>query len=311
MASIIDTTDLTRSQSRRRLFFLTAGLALFALVMLRFVVLPWVTGTQAPGFTAALASTLDSLSVAVASSIALGSLLYWLGAGRLPPAEMTVIESREIAETLDRALEGTSEWWYRGHTGRHLRSVTLPALARQARGQNRTIAVSIQVLDPSDPQACEYYATYRRGLRTAAQDAQWTAERVSKELYATILSAFTWSTREPLLDFTVAVHGTVSVYRVDLSSRMAVITKEDPKEPALRCDSGTFFHSSYREDLRMARQQGRELDRRLRHGDLNEATVDSVRTLFRDLALDSPKLASDTFVKEIIDVATRAENPYP
>ena len=310
MTSIVDSSDLTRSQARRRLFFLTSGLALVALFTIRFLVVPWLAGTPVPRLTTVVENTLDSLTVAVAASIALGALLYWLGAAGHAPAEMRVMEPREIAETLEAAIEGTSEWWYRGHTGRHLRSVTLPVLARRARGRNQTITVSLQVLDPSDDATCQYYAEYRRGLRTAAGDADWTRERVRSELYATILSAYAWSAREPLLDFTIAVHRNVSVYRIDLSSRLAIITKEDPREPALRCDAGTFFHGSYREDLKMARQQGTELDRRVRHGTLEEATVESVRTLMKDISLSTPSLSEDLFVNSIIYLARRAENPY-
>lgn len=310
MPSIVDTADLTRSKANRRLFFLTSVSGLFALLGLRFIAVPWFFCAPMPDLTAIVGSVLDSLVVAVCASIAVGGLLYWLGATDRLPAEMRVIEPREIAETLDGALESTTEWWYRGHTGRHLRSKTLPALAKSARHRNQSVSVYIQILDPLDDSVCKFYADYRRGLRTANGETEWTSDRVRHDLYATVLAAYEIAGREPLLDISLALHRTVSVYRVDLSSRLAIITKEDPREPALRCDAGTFFHASYREDLKMARQQGKELDRRVRIASFERLSSAEMREFYKSINLYSSFLDDDSRLVKIRDLARCAENPY-
>lgn len=152
------------------------------------------------------------------------------------------------------------------------------------------------------------YADYRRRLRTATRDLPWTAERVSKELYATVLSAYVWKEHEPALEISVALHHTVSLFRIDLSSRLAIITKEDPKEPALRYDAGTFFYTSYREELRMTRAQAPVLER-ARIGSFDQLTVENVRPFFLQLGLLRDG-TTDEFLQEVIDLARRAENPY-
>lgn len=111
-----------------------------------------------------------------------------------------------------------------------------------------------------------------------------------------------------LLRVNIALLNYVTVFRIDLSSNLAIITKEDPKEPALRCDNGTAIYNSYREDLLLTFEQGDklpdvEIPSRL------ELTADRLQKLLGDLGFNSIELTDDE-LKQIITMALGQENPY-
>jgi hypothetical protein len=212
---------------------------------------------------------------------------------------------------LESALQGVNEWWYRGHTGRHFRSVTLPGLATQSRSTNIHKRAVIQILDPTDQVACEYYAKYRNSLRSAAPDSPWDAQRVRCELCATVISAYIWKAKEQLLDVEIGLLAHVSLFRVDLASSLALVTKEDPREPALRFDNGTFFYEAYKEDLRLSYEQARiiTLPMGMPPRSFDEMSNSNVRNLLIALSIDHPEL-DHASVLEIIRLTREARNPY-
>ena len=129
------------------------------------------------------------------------------------------------------------------------------------------------------------------------------------ELNATIISAYAWQAQEPALDINVALIDTVSLFRIDLSSRLALITKEDPRELALKYNKGSLFYKSYLEDLRMHFRQACQIPKSVQGVPLKNLNIDNVKSLMSVLGLDNQNL-SDTQISEIISLAQKAENPY-
>ena len=301
--------DLLTDKYRRRWFVAASVAALLALLATRFLLLPRIWSLPANTLPQVFDSLLETFITSLAASLMIAAVVSWLTPPMAVTATMEVVEPVAIKHTLEQALLGTDEWWYRGHSGRHFRSVTLPRLATESRAQNLTKRVVIQVLDPRSDQTCEYYAQYRQRLRSAKRGRGWTKERVRAELLATIVSAYAWREKEPGLDITVGLIDSVSLFRVDLSSSLALITKEDPQEPALRCDSGTFFYRSYREDLLMSLQQARTLSAAVRTTLPEQLTTDAVKTLLVALGVASGSVP-DTTMSEVLTLVQRAENPY-
>lgn len=61
-----------------------------------------------------------------------------------------------------------------------------------AKEQRSQLNMKIGIVNPADGRACAAYARFRQmpaGQRSAATAAAWTADRVRKESYATVLAA--------------------------------------------------------------------------------------------------------------------------
>lgn len=301
--------DLLEAKYRRRVFFTLVVILLMLLLVLRFFVLPAISDADLLTWDVIASRSLETIFGAVVASVAVTSLILWLSPSARQKAVMEIIPPFRIKETLEEARGKTGEWWYRGHSGRHFRAVAIPALAKQARTANVTKRIVLQILDPTSDAVCSNYSAYRQALHSAIRDQPWTSQRVRLELYATIVSSYAWKTQEPLLDITIALIEKVSLFRVDLSSRLALVTKEDPREPALRFDEGTIFYNSYKEDLRLSLKQARELPRDVAGPRLTELNEENVRELLQNIGLVTPVLEAQD-IQSIIDIAQKAENPY-
>jgi hypothetical protein len=130
------------------------------------------------------------------------------------------------------------------------------------------------------------------------------------DLLATIIAAYTWRAEEPLLDVEVGLHKTFSLLRIDLSSHSAVITKEDPLEPALKCDVGSFFYDSFLEDLRLTLQQARRLPKGAIGTSRAQLTAADVQRLLDELGLQFPQALVAQDFENIIAKVKDAQNPY-
>jgi hypothetical protein len=297
------------SKYQKRLFFGSAFLAFFSLIITRFFIIPYLSGKPIEGISGIINAILDNLLVALVTSISITLLLLWLTPQNAEAAVMEVVDSPRISEILQRGRDRATEYWYKGNTGRYFRSVTLPELAKEARLENATKNVFLIILDPRDNNACEYYALFRQRLRSAKKDKPWSGLRVQLELNSTIVSAYAWKAQEPALNITVALVDVVSLFRIDFSSRLTVITREDERQPALMCEANSLFYLSYREDLFVSLQQAKILPNNVMGVPLQYLDVTNTRQLVTDLGLDSQNL-SDSAIDEIITLSKQAENPY-
>lgn len=297
------------SKYQKRLFFGSAFLAFASLIITRFFIVPYLSGESIEGIPGIVNAILDNLLAALVTSISITLLLLWLTPQNAEAAVMEVVDSPRISEILKRGRDRATEYWYKGNTGRYFRSVTLPELAKEARLENATKNVFLIILDPRDNTACEYYALFRQRLRSARKDKPWSGLRVQLELNSAIVSAYAWKAQEPALNITVALVNVVSLFRIDFSSRLAVITREDERQPALMCEANSLFYLSYREDLFVSLQQAKILPNNVIGVPLQYLDVANTRKLMDDLGLDSQNL-SDSAIDEIITLSRKAENPY-
>lgn len=73
--------------------------------------------------------------------------------------EVRQVPSTEIGSGLETLIDQSTEWTFRGGSGRYLRYATLPRLASL---QARDVPVEIQILDPRDDSLSAEYARYRQ-----------------------------------------------------------------------------------------------------------------------------------------------------
>jgi hypothetical protein len=294
---------------QKRLLYGSSFLAFASLMIARFFMIPYLAGKPIEGIISIIYTIIDNLLVALVTSISITLLLLWLTPPNIESAIMEVVEPPRISEILKRGRNRAMEYWYKGNTGRYFRAITLPELAREARLDNSTKNVFLLILDPTNRDACEYYALFRQRLRSAEKEIFWSGKRVQCELNATILSAYAWKTQEPALNIKVALVNIVSLFRIDFSSNLVLITREDERQPALMCETSSLFYKSYREDLFVSFQQARVLPDNIKGIPLQSLDIRSVRDLIFDLDLSGQEL-SDSDINSIINMAKKAKSPY-
>ncbi|WP_240197085.1 hypothetical protein [Nonomuraea lactucae] len=225
-----------------------------------------------------------------------------------------VLGSRqEIAQAHAEARKDTTRWSFKGGTGTYMRAVTLPECVAAARRVKRHLTVRIEVIDPTDAEVCETYAHYRRSLSDAPDGTgeTWTTDRVRKESYATILTAFWHRQRYGLLDIGVGLSATMTTFRWDLSATRLIMTVEDPNR-AMTALAGTFYYENCDTELRLSFEQARrvplEMYKKVPLSD--EPTVEEVQELFARIGVPLPRSYNEHDVVDIARKALRAVNPY-
>ena len=154
---------------------------------------------------------------------------------------------------------------------------------------------------------CQEYALYRSGLRSANNDGEpWTEERVRKEVYATLLSLILKAKEYPLLRIEITLLPSFSSFRLDLSSKYVVLTKEDSQAPGVRCDHGSYFYNAYMDDLVLTAKQGRSISVTPLS---SEPSVESIRKHFTELQLIEEGV-HDNLLRAALEAAKAARNPY-
>ncbi|MGH2989726.1 MAG: hypothetical protein ACRDMA_07655 [Solirubrobacterales bacterium] len=164
-------------------------------------------------------------------------------------------------------------------------------------------------MDPREENACRAYGEYRRGVRTG-REKDWSLAGVRRDLYATIVAAAVFNDEYPLLNVAVNLKKSTSILRVDSSDQGLVITREDPAEPGLVCEAGSYFFDAFRQNMVFERSQGVDLPLQ-RNGLTFEALdVPTVRALLRKLGFNTPEVSDDSAITAIVNEARTLVNPY-
>lgn len=299
---------LFESRQRRLIALIIMLLVVAAYLLLRLLVIPFVSGAERPSGDVVSAAVLDTFFATLVTGAGVAALVYWLTPPAVRRGAMSIIGGHEIGSEFDRMLTGASGWSFRGGTGRWVRAVVLPRLAASARRDNRSMDVYLEVLNPWNSDACQQYAQYRARARSGL-GSQWTAHNARNQILATLVLSVLTAQRHPLLRLRVHVTDVVSVFRLDWSSTGAMVTKEDPREPALYCRPNEYFHIAYGEDLRLSEQRSTPLPigavALLPDGAVSK---DNVKLVLDQLGPDLD--LADTDLAQIASLASAPENPY-
>ncbi len=281
------------------------------LIVVRYLVLPLFDNSLRISFTQVIGSLIDGFVVSLIITVILSSFVLWLTPDVMSISHMDVIEPREIRELFKDAMLKTEHWFYKGGCGRYFRAKTLPEIAKNARIKSSFKEIIVLILDPTNDNLCAKYATYKRSLKSARQDSPWTKERVRNEIYATILDTVITKHREPLLRIDLGLTNYFSSFRFDLSSNYVIVTKEDKLAPAMRCDRGTCFYQSYRDEIILAYNQARKINQLSSVPPLSVSQLNSqqVKKLFLEIGLDNQSMNEQDF-DEVLNLVKDSKNPY-
>jgi hypothetical protein len=297
------------SKKYYRRILLASGLSTaIALIAIRFFVIPYFTKQPVQDFTSIINAIIDNLFAALVSSLAVTLLILWL----LPTSSksnVNVVEPYELKSVLQESLVETSYFRYSGHTARWTCAVTLPYIVSEARARDTTIQVHITILDPDDKRACGRYALLRNRIGVEEQEPEYLRKKHRLELFAVIVSAYSWRAEEPRLDLEIGLSDKVSIFRVDLSSKAAIVTTPGVRKPALKFDSGSSFYNLFREDIISLHEQARILPK-LPGIPFQQLNLNNTKKILQGLGLDLSDLI-DEDIDNIANMARKAENPYP
>jgi hypothetical protein len=309
---------LLQNKHSRRNFLIMVGAILLCILLIRFLWLPIYEPVpdaagiipKDPSWLTIVSRLLDSIFISLTVTVAIGWFLFKI---ELPDEEkkFEIVEPFKIGELFQRERSGTDEWFFSGGTGRFTRSKTIPELSKIAKNNNQHINIKIQVIDPTDEQVCSNYAKYRKGLRSAENKdlGHWTKEYVRQEILTTIVSAIIHKSHYPLLDIAIGLKNNFSTMRIDMSSKVAIITKEDKQEPALVCREGSFLYRTYKEEILQTFKEYKQVNTLPEFEfSLKDLTVDNVREVIEKLCL-SDGLSNDDYVK-VHTFLKENKNPY-
>lgn len=243
-----------------RINFLIAVACILAIIITVHLIIGYNYTKDVPIWVNVLIQILDSLFVSLVVSVTIGGFLFYI---ELPEEEkkFEIIEPFKIDSIFERERSTTDIWFFSGGTGRFTRGETLPKLADISKRNNHHISIKILIIDPTNYETCKKYSEYRNGLRSADnRPEKWSGEYVKQEAAATLITALIYNTNYPHLDITVGLKSTLSTLRIDLSSKTAVVTKEDKREPALICTVGSFLYRTYKEEILQTLQQYEQIN---------------------------------------------------
>ncbi len=168
----------------------------------------------------------------------------------LHKGQITEVPADDIGARLAELLASASGWHFRGGSGRWQRSNVLPALARLT---DRDVPYVMQILNPTDPELCVRYASYRARQRppTVRRQGGDQPETVRDDILACIYAA-AWYRFRTRLQADVYLQPLYSPLRLDIGTSGLMATVADPKAPGLLGKPDGWYYQSVLDEIRQA-----------------------------------------------------------
>jgi hypothetical protein len=175
------------------------------------------------------------LSVISSATFALFAVfyMYYFFTDPLEIDAATKLVAQDIWSTLEATAEEATNYKIYVRTGRHFRAEVLPILARTAQRKRHPVSIEAVLLDLRDTNVCQRYAAYRS---SASFDRKvWSIDYVQREVLATILALSNAVSRSGgLLSVDLYLTKRLSTFRIEGGEDQLIVTREDPKDIALR-----------------------------------------------------------------------------
>lgn len=203
-------------------------------------------------------SIIDNLAAGLVVAMVSSFLLWLISPKALFEEDIAAIQPWNIHELLETPLADTKSYWFRGRSGRFMRSAVMPAL--DAAGRRESVLRTLHMLlpDPADTQMLADYAHYRGSLQGAK--GTWNASRIQNEILATIIAAARRANANYFFEVAAYLKSDFALFRLDMSDDRLVMTREDPKWPGILCSSRSKFYASYHEEFRNEASRAKSVD---------------------------------------------------
>ena len=290
----------------RKMFRIIVLLLTAVLVLLRIFVGPKLPDCA---ITAVVNSIADNLISGLFVTYLIAEFLFFVELAREEHNSTRILIAGEITPALSATLSSTHSWYFKGGTGRFIRSQVLDGLASAARSQSSTRHMRVCLLDVRSQHAVDAYASYRSGVHSATVEGGWDSNRVKREVATTIVRLLSKASTEPLLEVTIALSTTFSTFRYDASDSLAVVTREDPRDPAIAVSQGTRLFAAIRDEVQLSVNSGYLLAKLNKPVPLDRLSGKQVHEVLRDAGLPDLQF-SDADLESIAVEARNARNPY-
>ncbi len=256
-----------------------------------------------------LIKVIKAICEALIATLIVSVLIYfftkWVNP-KMPNADMEVLHPRLINTYHLQSRMNTKTWWYNGNRGEYTRNVTLPYLAETCRKESRSIRVNLHILHPDNEIVCKTYTEYRNNLSDLDEDI--IKEKTIQDLLATIVAAYLWKEEQPYLDIKVYLKNNFSPIRIEMSDSMVIITREDPRDPAIVYQHSSLFYNIYNFDLAQGVKQDIPLDMTIPFVKRSKLTNKKIKELLTSIKI-TPNITDDDLNK-IKELSITKTTPY-
>jgi hypothetical protein len=192
--------------------------------------------------------------------------------------------------------------------------MTLPLCVEAARTSRRALVFRIEIINPTNEQACKRYESFRRSVSSEPDGTgdTWYQGRTRLESFATVLAAC-WNRQQyQPLDIRVGLTNVVSTLRYDMSSEYLIITQEDSKFPGLLVPRGNLLFDACGVELHNSFEQALPvpLERTDRLPISDDPTANEVNKLLENLDLRPAQPLDEEEAAIVVQKAFHAKNPY-
>ncbi|UBN55509.1 hypothetical protein [Pantoea agglomerans] len=303
--------EILSKRHTRNFFYSAVVIGAVLILLIRFFLLPIKFPETTSTFGSFLALLLNGVVTSLIVTTIVGSFLYWVLPESLNNSKIEIEAQSALKDMFQSAFSSSEIWYYKGGCGRYFRTKTLPELARAAREKSQSREILVVILDPTNDDVCKKHAIYRSGMASQQLEKnKWDLSMVQAELFATIVSTVVTQVQEPLLRISISLCPHYSSFRIDLSDKYAVITKEDRNAPAIICHKGSYFYNSYKDEVILSLNQSSPLTKikeaNFRISDINALEVKSVLS---ELNIHHASLDSN-MLEKIAKICRENDNPY-
>jgi hypothetical protein len=301
--------EILNKRHNAKIFWWAVIPTVFLLIALRYYIIPtyYETDVNAVNF---FESVLDNIIAGIITTIAIGAFLFHIRPK--PEMDAKFISSKKFNTYFSSLLDAEpDEWYFRGGFGRYLRSEVLPRLNQIASG-GTTVKVYAQLLNPSNDKLCELHKDLRNTTSQTKIKERWTVNMVKANLYATIVVASIYESKNTLLDITVHLIDFFSSDRIDISSKSGIITKDDRKMPGLTFQKESPHYDAYKTDLTITERQAVDKVKALKNGQDYEPghlTKDHVKEILTELNFSEGDFRKEDY-NLIAKLSNEFNNPY-
>lgn len=289
----------------RRLFFICAALIILLSLFVRAVFF------GPPHWGNMVGDMLDKFVISLATTSLLGCFVFYVTPRLIDKSEISSIPSSKINKMLVDAVQQSDLWMFKGATGRFVRGTVIPQFLERSQADRLHRRISLTLMNPENDQVCAAYTEYRKSVAHESEKDTWSTIFSKAQVVATIYKAFYYRSQAmSLISTEIILIDGFSAFRVDLSSSVAIVTKEDPKAPAIGCKANTNFYRFYEADIVLQGSQGKRIPFVEVNTAPDKVTLDDVRLLIDKCGLSAPTLASKEFLEAAVNAIKDSSVPY-
>ena len=161
------------------------------------------------------------------------------------------VASDQIGVELERLLQDSVDWIFRGGSGRWLRGRTLQHLSII---RDREVPLGVQLLDPRDELLCAAYSRYRSRSRDPAdvRPGEENPELIRTDILASIY-ATAWFAAQSRIVAEVVLLKSFSPLRLDVGTRGLFATVALRSAPGLFAQEQSWYYRSVLDEMRQAK----------------------------------------------------------